>query len=334
MSAPRLSSSLRFLIVWSVLILVQPGSAVAFGFEQVVERARQLAARSDDSPDAVPRWLLDLDYDQYRQIRYRPERALWRDLKLPFSIQFFHPGFFYDRVVRVHVVTPSGKVAPVAFSPDQFDYGTAEFGSRVPHDLGYAGFRIHHPIKNTTYQDEVAVFLGASYFRAIGRDNAYGLSARGLAIDTASTSGEEFPRFREFWLVQPAANARELTFFALLDSPSAAGAFRFVVTAGPQTRVDVEMKLFPRAPIEKLGLAPLTSMFLHGEMAPPKDAPDYRPEVHDSDGLLVASQTGEWLWRPLENPEDLAVTSFELESPRGFGLVQRDRSFDLSLIHI
>ncbi len=329
MSVPRPSAPLRCLIVCSLLTLVQAGSADAFSFDQVVERARQLAAtRSDDAPDAVPGWLLDLDYDQYRMIRYRPERALWRDRKLPFSIQFFHPGFFYDRVVTMHVVTPSGEVTPVVFSPDQFDYGTAELGSRVPHDLGYAGFRIHHPIKSNTYQDEVAVFLGASYFRAVGRDNAYGLSTRGVAIDTASTSGEEFPRFREFWLVQPAPGARELTFYALLDSPSAAGAFRFVVTPGVQTRVDVEMKLFPRAPIGKLGLAPLTSMFLHGEMNPPNDEPDYRPEVHDSDGLLIASQTGEWLWRPLENPEDLAVTSFALESPRGFGLMQRDRSFD------
>ena len=329
MPIPRPASSLRILLVCSLLFISHAGSAASFGLDQVTERARQLAATPYDSPpDVVPQWLRELDYDQFRQIRFRPERALWQDRKLPFSIQFFHPGFYYDRIIDVHVVKPSGQLAPVNFSPDQFDYGAADLGSRVPHDLGYAGFRIHHPIKTAAYQDEVAVFLGASYFRAVGRDQVYGLSARGVAINTGSVSGEEFPWFREYWLVEPRPGAKDLTFYALLDSPSATGAFRFVVTPGPQTRIDVELKLFPRAPIGKLGLAPLTSMFLHGEDSPPRGEPDYRPEVHDSDGLLVASRTGEWIWRPLANPEDLAVTSFELESPRGFGLMQRDRSFD------
>lgn len=329
MSPARPSASVRFLVLYGLFLVSQSGSATAFGLEQVVERARQLAsAPLQDPRGAVPKWLLALDYDQYRQIRFRPERALWKDRKLPFSLQFFHPGFLYDRVMAMNVVTPSGEVAPIAFSPDQFDYGTDEFSSRVPHDLGYAGFRIHHPIKTSAYQDEVAVFLGASYFRAVGRDQVYGLSARGVAIDTASVTGEEFPWFREFWIVQPRAGARDLTFYALLDSPSATGAFRFVVTPGPQTRIDVELTLFTRTPIEKLAFAPLSSMFLHGEGDPPRDEPDYRPEVHDSDGLLVESQTGEWLWRPLVNPEELTVTSFQLESPRGFGLIQRDRSFD------
>jgi glucans biosynthesis protein len=218
-------------------------------------------------------------------------------------------------------------VSPVSFSPDQFDYGRNEFESRVPQDLGYAGLRIHYPIKSRSYHDEVAAFLGASYFRAVGRDQVYGLSARGVAIDTALSSGEEFPWFREFWLVQPAPGAQELTLYALLDSPSASGAYCFVVAPGAQTRVDVEMRLYPRKTLGKLGIAPLTSMFLHGESGA-GGVDDYRPEVHDSDGLLVAASSGEWLWRPLQNPGDLSVASFGLVSPRGFGLVQRDRAFD------
>ena len=266
------------------------------------QRAKQLAASAYADPRGnVPRWLLDLNYDQYRDIRFRPERALWSDRKLPFSVQFFHPGFFYDRTVILHVVSASGAVSPVTFSPDQFDYGRNNFEGRVPQDLGYAGFRIHYPIKSTSYHDEVAAFLGASYFRAVGRDQVYGLSARGVAINTALSSGEEFPWFREFWLVQPAPGAQELTLYALLDSPSATGAYRFVVAPGPQTHVDVEMRLFPRTPFGKLGIAPLTSMFLHGENGTGEVA-DYRPEVHDSDGLLVAASSGEWLWRPLAEP--------------------------------
>lgn len=303
--------------------------AGAFGLEEVAQRAKQLAAkRYDDSPGSVPRWLLEIDYDQHREIRFRPDRALWRDRGLPFSVQFFHPGFYYNRVVSVHVVAPSGVISPVAFSPDQFDYGSNDFGGRVAQDLGYAGFRIHYPIKRAAYQDEVAAFLGASYFRAVGRDQVYGLSARGVAIDTALPTGEEFPWFREFWLVEPRAGAKELTLYALLDSPSATGAYRFVVAPGPQTRLDVELRLFPRSPIHKLGIAPLTSMFLRGEAGPGRAKLDYRPEIHDSDGLLVSANSGEWLWRPLEDPNELRVTSFELTSPRGFGLLQRDRSFD------
>lgn len=328
MKSPLRIAALQRVLLGSLLVACAARTAGAFGLEDVAKRAKQLAASAYADPrGGVPQWLLDLNYDQYRDIRFRPERALWRDRNLPFSVQFFHPGFLYDRAVGIHVVSRSGAVSPVVFSPDQFDYGRNEFESRVPQDLGYAGLRIHYPIKSTSYQDEVAAFLGASYFRAVGRDQVYGLSARGVAIDTGLSSGEEFPWFREFWLLQPAPGAQELTLYALLDSPSASGAYRLVVAPGPQTRVDVEMRLFPRRTIGKLGIAPLTSMFLHGENGAGEVA-DYRPEVHDSDGLLVSSSSGEWLWRPLQNPPDLSITSFELVSPRGFGLMQRDRAFD------
>jgi periplasmic glucans biosynthesis protein len=300
----------------------------AFGIEDVAKRAKKLAAQSyRDHEQNQPNWLREITYDQWRDIRFRPERALFLDKNLPFTIQFFHPGFHFDRSIKVNVVTATG-VASVPFAPDMFDYGKNEFGSRVPQDLGFAGMRIHYPIKNPNYRDEVIVFLGASYFRAVGRDQAYGLSSRGLAIDTASPSGEEFPWFREFWLVRPAPGAQELTIYALLDSPSATGAYKFVVAPGPETRVDVDMRIFPRAQIKKLGVGALTSMFLHGENGDGPVVDDYRPEVHDSDGLLIAARNGEWLWRPLENPSSLIVSSFATVGPRGFGLLQRDRNLD------
>jgi periplasmic glucans biosynthesis protein len=311
-----------------VLAAAGAGPARAFGLEDVIERAKQLATQPYRDPHgSVPRWLLSIPYDQWRGIRFRPERALWRERGLPFTVQFFHPGLFYDRTVDVHIVTPSG-VESAAFAPDQFDYGTNEFGSRVPQDLGYAGFRVHYPIKRHDYQDEVVAFLGASYFRAVGRQQVYGLSARGIAIDTALPSGEEFPWFREYWLVRPGSTAQELTFYALLDSPSITGAYRFVVAPGPQTRIDVELRLFPRTAIHKLGVAPLTSMYLRGENGAARPIDDYRPEIHDSDGLLLAARSGEWLWRALENPKYLRISSFQAENPRGFGLLQRDRNFD------
>jgi glucans biosynthesis protein len=293
----------------------------------VAQRARDLAAAPyRDSKGKVPDWLLGISYDQWRDIRFRSERALWADTPSRFQAQFFHLGLFYDRPVAINVVEPQG-VRPLAFSPSLFDYGKNDFGSRVPQDLGFAGFRLHYPIKKADYRDEVIVFLGAAYFRALGRDQLFGLSARGLAIDTAEPWGEEFPWFREFWLVRPPPQAAALTLYALLDSPRVVGAYRFVVTPGEQTRVDVECRLFLRAEVQKLGLAPLTSMFFHGENTQ-RLFVDFRPEVHDSDGLLLNLGSGEWLWRPLDNPARLRVSAPRAEALAGFGLQQRDRNFD------
>ena len=309
------------------LVLRADEARAAFGLDDVAERAKKIAVTAYRDPKGqVPDWLLKISYDQWRDVRFRPEAALWGDKKLPFQVQFFHPGLYYDRTVRMNVVQGS-QVKPVRFSPSQFDYGKNDFASRVPQDLGFAGFRVHAPIKTRDYFDEVIVFLGATYFRALGRNEAFGLSARGLAIDTAESRGEEFPWFREFWLVQPAPNAKELTLYALLDSPSLTGAYRFTIDPGDQTAVKVEGRLFLRREVQKLGLAPLTSMFFHGENTR-QHFDDFRPEVHDSDGLLVHFASGEWLWRPTDNPRSLNVSGLETASPKGFGLVQRDRSFD------
>jgi periplasmic glucans biosynthesis protein len=192
-------------------------------------------------------------------------------------------------------------------------------------DLGFAGFRAHYPLNNPAYRDELVVFLGASYFRALGAGQLYGLSARGLAIDTVGGQGEEFPRFTEFWLVKPAAGAKTLTLFALLDSPRASGAYQFDVQPGKQTVMTVRARLFLRAQVATLGIAPLTSMFFFGENQPHRT--DFRPEVHDSDGLMIATGEGEWIWRPLLNPKQTLATSFSMRELRGFGLMQRDRAF-------
>lgn len=304
------------------------GAAQPFGLADVATMAQKLAAEPYRPPpkNGVPEWLRKITYDQWRDIRFRPDRALWGDTPLLFHVQFFHPGFYYDRSVKINVVNAEG-VHPVPFSPSDFDYGHNQFGSRVPQDLGFAGFRVHYPLNRRDYFDELIVFLGASYFRALGKGNVYGLSARGLAVDTAMPSGEEFPWFREFWIARPSPGERAITIYALLDSPSIAGAYRFVVWPGDETRIDVDEQLFPRKAIAKLGIAPLTSMFYFGENTQHRPE-DYRPEVHDSDGLLMASSTGEWIWRPLMNPESLEVSSFEFQSPKGFGLIQRDRDFD------
>jgi periplasmic glucans biosynthesis protein len=323
---PRRRRTLALAFLFS--LVPAAAHAAPFGLDDVAKVAAQYAKEPfKDRQKAVPKWMTvgSLSYDQWRDIRFRPDRSLWRDEKLPFQVQLFHPGLYFDRSVRVNVVD-GGVARELPYSARFFDYGKNDFASKIPQDIGYAGIRIHAPLKDPKYFDELIVFLGASYFRALGRDNVYGLSARGLAIDTVEPSGEEFPHFTEFWLVKPAPDAKSLVIFALLDSPTVAGAFRFEVTPGVQTTVDVESRLFLRRKPKKLGLAALTSMFLFGENTT-THYEDFRPEVHDSDGLLLHFDGGEWLWRPIENTSRINAASFQMRNPRGFGQIQRDRDF-------
>jgi len=315
------------LLILSATGLLGAGHAQAFGLDDVSAQASKLAASAYRKPSvSLPAALKALDYDQLRDIRFRPDRALWRNLKLPFEIMFFHRGGVYEDAVVVHEVTPQG-LRDVAFDPDAFDYGRNKIDRNELKGLGLAGFRVHFSVNTPQYKDEVLVFLGASYFRGLGAGQRFGLSARGLAIDTAENSGEEFPRFVEFWIDRPLATAKELTIYALLDSPRATGAYRFVLRPGTTTALEVDGKLFLRKNVAKLGLAPLTSMFFFGaNQRSGRD--DYRPEVHDSDGLSIREANNNWIWRPLVNPKRLLVTSFALSDPGGFGLMQRGRSFD------
>ncbi len=296
-------------------------------FAQIQARAKALAAQPYHSvKQALPPFLANLNYDQYRDLRFKPENSWWLKPALPFQVQFFSRGFTFTDRVLVNVIE-EGTATPLEFRPSLFDFGRLPVPKQVPGDLGFAGLRLHYPLNRRDYYDELLVFLGASYFRAVGRDEVYGLSARGLAVDTGVESGEEFPVFREFWLVQPAPGAEQMTLYALLDSPSVAGAYQFVVRPGRMTDIEVSAQLYFRNDVEKVGLAPLTSMFYFGESTN-RAAGDFRPEVHDSDGLLIASGKGERLWRPLSNPQSLQISSFAMENPKGFGLLQRDRDFN------
>jgi len=299
-----------------------------FTFDTVVDQARGLAARAyEPNAGIAPDVLRNLPFDAYRDLRFRADRALLGDGGSNYRMQMFHLGFLYNRAVGIGVVR-DGTVLPVPYSPDLFDYGHNRFDPPLPANLGFAGFRLHYPLNEPNLFDELISFIGATYFRVLGRGQKYGISARGLAIDTALPTGEEFPYFREFWVEAPrGANAPNVVVMALLDSTSMTGAFRFVVTPGTASTVDVHMVLFPRRPVRKLGLAPLTSMFFYGENQN-RPATDFRPEVHDSDGLLINNGAGEWIWRPLRNPNVLAVSAFVDSNPRAFGLLQRDRTFE------
>jgi len=317
----------RFALLAALLCTLPCGAATAFSFDDVAQRARTLASTAFKPPAVnLPPDLENLTYDQFRDIRFKPARMLWHGSGLPFELAFFHQGLFFREPVRINELAPDG-THPIGFDPTLFDYGASKIDLRRARGLGFSGFRVHYAVNTPKYKDEVLVFLGASYFRALGKGQHYGLSARGLAVDTGLASGEEFPRFVEFWIERPAPAANSLTVFALLDSRRMTGAYRFVVKPGIDTAMDVKARLFLRENVTKLGLAPLTSMFFFGENQRSNNE-DYRPEVHDSDGLSIASGTGEWIWRPLVNPRRLLVTSFAVTNPVGFGLMQRDRGFD------
>lgn len=325
--------SLLLILLVCALFLAHPLNADAvqtkakFTFQQVVDKAKQLAEKPFQAPPQAPEFLVKMGYENWRDIRFDPEQALWRKEKLPFAVQFFHPGLFYDRPVTINVVDSEG-VHHLPFSTDMFHYGRNDLKDRVPLDLGFAGFRIHAPINTPNYFDEFVVFLGASYYRGVAKNQNYGMSARGLAVDTALSTGEEFPYFKEFWLVKPAPDANKVVVYALLDSASVAGAYSYVIQPGVETTMDVKSVLFFRKKAEKLGIAPMTSMFYYGEAQSQRPVDDYRPEVHDSDGLLIATGQGEWIWRPLRNPKTLQLNSFQMQNPNGFGLIQRDLTFD------
>lgn len=310
-----------------VVAVTCPLVAHAFAFDDVARRAEQLASRAYGAPAAaLPKSLQSLSYDEYRDIRFKPALAQWRNAGLPFELQFFHQGLFYDQPVKISEIV-EGTAREIRFSPDLFDYGRNRLDAQRFRNLGFAGFRVHSPLNSAKYKDETLVFQGASYFRALGRDQRYGISARGLAIDTGLASGEEFPRFVEYWIVRPEPTAKDLTILALLDSKRATGAYRLVLRPGAETVTVVKLRLYLRENVTKLGIAPLTSMFLFGENQRSAIS-DYRPEVHDSDTLLMQSGTGEWILRPLLNPKRLLVTSFAFNNPQGFGLMQHDRKFD------
>ena len=298
-----------------------------FAFEDVVRRARELSqlayeANSQPGLEALQR----LDFDQWRDIRFRAERAFFANSGSPYRMQLFHLGFLFTRPVTINTVR-EGLATPIPYAANLFDYGRTRFERPLPVNAGFAGFRLHFPLNDPRVHDELISFIGASYFRLLGRGQQYGLSARGLSIGAGVKDGEEFPFFREFWIETPIADSDRIVVHALMDSPSIAAAYHFTIYPGRSSVMTVVAHLFPRREIAKLGLAPLTSMFFTGENDR-RFFDDFRTELHDSDGLLIHSGTGEWIWRPLRNPREQAVSAFVERNPRGFGLMQRDRVFE------
>ena len=303
--------------------------ATPFGFESVASIAAGVASRDWDNPSRpLTGPFKDISYDAYRAIRFKRDFDPWKDIA-GYGLDLLSPGMIFHEPVRMNFVT-GGVPRPMPFDPAVFDYDPNFFSGdpdqAAPDEMGWSGFRIRHALNRPDVLDELAVFQGASYFRVLGRGNHYGLSARGLAIGTGSAEGEEFPVFREFWVHDPNPETGSVTIQALLDSMSVAGAYEFVIAPGATSVLTTRVALFPRSDLARAGIAPLTSMYWFGPAAN-AGQDDYRPAVHDSDGLKMITGSGQQLWRVLGNPAKLQISAFVDENPRGFGLIQRPRAF-------
>ncbi|WP_339764212.1 glucan biosynthesis protein G [uncultured Sulfitobacter sp.] len=304
-----------------------PAGPQPFSFEWLDAQMKQASEAEYVPAVDAPEVIENLDYDDYRKIQFDPKRSRWQDDGVLFRLHAFHPGWLYKQTVAIHEVV-DGFQTPMGFSTDDFLY-YEDLAPRVPQHAelpGVAGFRLNTPLNRADMFDELIAFVGASYFRALARDSSYGLSARGLAINTGLGREEEFPRFSDFWLERPKAGQENVVVYAALDSPSCTGAYRFVIRPGAETTIDVTAKLHFRKDVEQLGVAALTSMFLFDEKNS-DTFDDYRPQVHDSNALMVVRTDGDVLWRPLNNPPRLASTYLNEPNLKSFGLIQRDRDF-------
>ncbi len=314
--------------------LLVPSDGISGSFESLVALARDLSKSDAILPgDSLSGLFEGLSYEQHQAIRPQP---------IPLSgdndmvmLDALPPGTVFSKPVRLSLID-GVQTFDLRFDPRLFTFDPKVFPpdrvaqaleSPPGEDLGYSGFSLRGPLNRPDRLDEFIAFRGASYFRGVARGMVYGLSARGLAIDTAAPAGEEFPRFTHFWIVAPEPNSQSVVVRAMLESQSCAGAFEFEISPGETTVMQTRCKLFPRREIDQIGIAPLTSMFYFG---PSRRAgfDDFRDAVHDSSGLQMVTGDGRRIWRSLANPTTLQVSAFGDENPKGFGLSQRQRDFE------
>jgi len=298
-----------------------------FSFELLTQAMRAKAAEPYATVQVeLPAFMQDLDYDKYRLVQFDPKRAKWADAGLPYHVHAFHLGWLFKEPVELFKVE-GDNARPMGFTTEDFIYYNELKDAEKPLEMpGVAGFRLNYPLNRPGTFDEVVSFLGASYFRALGQNNVYGLSARGIVLNSWVDEPEEFPRFSQFYLQRPGGEG-PITVYAALEGKSVTGAYRFVIAPGAATTMEVTARLFFRNAVKELGIAPLTSMFLYADNNR-SQFDDYRPQVHDSNGLAVERSNGERLWRALNNPPSLANSYIEDDSPHSFGLHQRTREFE------
>ena len=305
------------------------GPAVSFSFDGLKATAQRMAGEPYAGPARPsPEIVAKINYEAWGKIKFDMDYALFANGPGRFPVSFFHLGMFFQKAVEMHVVD-AGVAREIIYDQSYFEMPEASIAKRLPQGAGFAGLRIQESRDGALdwRKNDWVAFLGADYFRAIGELRQYGLSARAVALDVAlAGKPEEFPDFTKFYIDRAEAGD-SLTVYALLEGASIVGACRFVLSRGKAVVMDIDQMLFLRADIARFGLAPLTSMYWFSETKK-ETGVDWRPEVHDSDGLSLWMGSGERAWRPLNNPPRIITSSFADDNPRGFGLLQRDRNFD------
>ncbi len=297
------------------------------GFADLEKVAAQLALLPYQAPtQQLDPFFEGLKYDGHRQIRFLRDKALFADQGDTYRVEFFHPGWMFKKPVIFYDMK-GPQTVDVPFDRKNFEYGDLKMPADAKNPLGYAGFRVLAPDSLLKKPFEFMVFMGASYFRAVTTQLGYGISARGVAVNTIGGDPEEFPDFTHFWFQQPKVGDKSFKLLALLNGPSIAGAYEFESIPGETTSMHIKATLHLRKAVKMLGIAPFSSMFWFGENSHPKPY-DFRPEVHDSDGLQVEIDGGPTIWRALDVSRDLRLSIFETDKLKGFGLAERDRDFN------
>ncbi len=297
------------------------GPPVKFSWDALQSWAEAVAARPYDPHIPHHKDIIErLDYDMFQQIRYRKDAQIMPGPN-SYPVELFHVGKYFQEPVRMFLVQ-NGDSREILYTPELFTYGEADFAKVLPMETGFAGLRA---MRSKDEPDWIS-FLGASYYRTTGETPQYGLSARGLAINTGMPYPEEFPRFTHFW-IEALEGADGIGIYALLESPSVTGAYRIRAIRDKGAITEVDLVIYARKDVERLGIAPMSSMFWYGKNNR-RQGGDWRPEIHDSDGLAIWSGSGEHIWRPLNNPPVVKLSSFIDKAPKGFGLMQRERRFE------
>ncbi len=321
-NASPLQAQEQTLFQQSLAVLLGDGRKFAAG--NVLELARVLSKRPYQGPvSPLPEVFANLDADGYAQIKALPSTFLWEKEGRGFTIEPLHRGFAFQAPTALFVIE-DGLIRRIAYERDRFDFGKLNVPETLP-NLGFSGFRMFGDAKDGPMR-EVAIFQGATFYRSAARNQVIGATARGLIMKLGDQKGEEFPAFRAFWMEKPSPASDTIIIHALLDSESVTGAYRFTIKSGEVTIIDTEMTLIPRVPVDNYGIAGMTATYYFGPNSR-RNIEDVRASAYEAGGLQIKNGNEEWVWRPLNNPQALQISVFVDPSPRGFGLLQRDRDF-------
>ena len=121
--------------------LTSPKSVFARSFDSgdLTELARKLAAKPFTPPEPVGEPFASMGYDEYRDIRYRPELAYWLGEDRGFTLEFMHAGFIYKTPVEIHIIE-DGEPREIQYGSHLFNFGPKLHVSPIHDRPLFSGF--------------------------------------------------------------------------------------------------------------------------------------------------------------------------------------------------